>query len=467
MNTLPMFGWLHIARLGLVQACMGAIVVVTTSTLNRIMVVELALPAVLPGFLVGFHYLVQMVRPRMGFGADQGRRCTPWMMGGMFVLALGGFLASLATVWMAQELSHGIALSIVAFMLIGFGVSACGTSLLVLMSKRVAQTRRAPAATAVWMMMIVGFAVTAITVGKLLDPYTPQRLLVICGGLSLLVVGISFLCLWNLEGGVDSNSTATHPVISPPELTSAHQSASLEKKQGFKKTLQLVWAEPQAKAFTVFVFISMLAYSSQDLVLEPFAGALFGLAPGETTQLSGLHHSAVLCGMLAVALVGSGHVAGRMGSIQTWMVGGCLVSGLAMLGLCLAAAYGPPWPLKPNVFLLGVANGVFSIAAIATMMRLATQGGEQHAGTRMGLWGASQAIAFGVGGLLGTASSDLAHYLLGEQGTAYASVFGFESVMFVVAALCAVWVGRYDRQGNVQRHPSFVIGCRKDLIHEY
>jgi BCD family chlorophyll transporter-like MFS transporter len=124
----------------------------------------------------------------MGFGADQGRRCTPWMLGGMAVLALGGFLASLSTVWMAQELNQGIALSIFAFMLIGFGVSACGTSLLVLMSKRVADSRRAPAATAVWMMMIVGFAVTAITVGKLLEPYSPERLLEISGGLSLVVV---------------------------------------------------------------------------------------------------------------------------------------------------------------------------------------------------------------------------------------------------------------------------------------
>ena len=458
MNTLPTFGWLHIARLGLVQACMGAVVVVTTSTLNRIMVVELALPAMLPGFLVGFHYLVQMVRPRMGFGADQGRRCTPWMMGGMFVLALGGFLASLSTVWMAEQLSQGIALSILAFMLIGFGVSACGTSLLVLMSKRVAEARRAPAATVVWMMMIVGFAATAMTVGKLLDPYTPQRLLEISGGLSVLVVLIASLSLWNLEGPVD---------LATSEMAAAPLEAQPEKKQGFKKTLLMVWSEPQAKAFTVFVFLSMLAYSSQDLILEPFAGALFGLTPGETTQLSGLHHSGVLCGMLAVALAGSGRVAGRLGSIQSWMVGGCWVSGLAMVGLCVAAAYGPPWPLKPNVVLLGMANGSFSIAAIATMMRLATAGGDQHAGTRMGLWGASQAIAFGLGGLLGTAASDLAQYVLAEKGTAYAWVFGFEAAMFVLAAACAIWVGRYDRQGAEQRHIPLVVGHRKDLSHEY
>ena len=473
MSKLPMFSWLHIARLGLIQACMGAVVVVTTSTLNRIMVVELALPALLPGFLVGFHYLVQMVRPRMGFGADQGRSCTPWMMGGMTVLAVGGFLASVATVWMGTELMQGIALSVLAFMLIGFGVSACGTSLLVLMSKRVEDARRAPAATAVWMMMILGFAVTAITVGKQLEPYTPERLLQISATLSLLVVVITGLCLWGLEGRshhLVAENASTSSSADTPQMEQAAQerhSPAEVKKQSFKEALKNVWSEPQAKAFTVFVFLSMLAYSSQDLILEPFAGALFGLTPGETTQLSGLHHSAVLCGMLAVAVAGSGRVAGRLGSIQSWMVGGCLVSGVAMLGLCMAAAYGPPWPLKPNVFLLGVANGSFSIAAIATMMRLATLGGDQHAGTRMGLWGASQAIAFGLGGLLGTAASDLAHYLLGEQGTAYASVFGFETVMFVLAAACAVWVGRYDVKSAEHHHPNLVVGHRKGLSHEY
>jgi len=467
MSALPKFGWLSIVRLGLVQACMGAIVVVTTSTLNRIMVVELALPAMLPGFLVGFHYLVQVVRPRMGFGADQGGRCTPWMLGGMSVLAMGGYLASLATVWMAQDLIQGIALSLFAFMLIGFGVSACGTSLLVLMSKRVAETQRAPAATAVWIMMIVGFAVTAITVGKLLDPYTPERLMEISGGLSLLVVCISSLCLWNLEDPRSWKAPAVSHVPSSLEMAAAARSEQSEKKQDFRETLKLVWAEPQAKAFTVFVFLSMLAYSSQDLILEPFAGTLFGLTPGETTQLSGLHHSGVLCGMLAVALAGSRRVAGRLGSIQSWMVGGCWVSGLAMLGLCWAAAWGPPWPLQANVVLLGIANGSFSIAAIATMMRLATLGGEQHAGTRMGLWGASQALAFGLGGLLGTAASDLAHHLVAKEGVAYAFVFGFETAMFVMAAACAVWVGRYDHQGEKPRHSPLLVGHRKDLSHEY
>ena len=113
--SMRAFGWLDIVRLGMVQACLGSMVVVATSTLNRIMVVELALPAMVPGLLVGFHYLVQVLRPRMGFGADQGRRCTPWMMGGMALLAVGGVLASTATAWMAESLTQGLALNLLAF----------------------------------------------------------------------------------------------------------------------------------------------------------------------------------------------------------------------------------------------------------------------------------------------------------------------------------------------------------------
>ena len=54
--------WTGIARLGLVQAMLGAVVVLTTSTLNRVMVVELALPALLPGLLVAHHLRRRLAR---------------------------------------------------------------------------------------------------------------------------------------------------------------------------------------------------------------------------------------------------------------------------------------------------------------------------------------------------------------------------------------------------------------------
>jgi BCD family chlorophyll transporter-like MFS transporter len=443
------FGWTHVVRLGLVQACLGAMVVLATSTLNRIMVVELALPALVPGLLVGFHYAIQMVRPRMGYGADRGRRCTPWMIGGVATLACGGTLAAWGTTLMAESQWQGLALCLLAFGMIGLGVSAAGTSLLSLMAKRVPETMRAPAATTVWVMMIVGFAITAVTVGKLIEPYSPQRLIDVTAGLGVLIVALTALALWGLESGTQAVEQTT--------------GESMRSMRDFRAALAVVWQDPQARIFTLFVFLSMLAYSSQDLVLEPFAGAMFGMTPGETTQLSGVHHSGVLIGMLAVALAGSRRVAGRLGSVQAWMVGGCWVSALAMAGLASAGMQGGAWPLKANVVLLGMANGAFSIAAIATMMRLANAGDGDSQGTRMGLWGAAQALAFGLGGVLGTALSDLAHSLLGQPGWAYASVFTMESGLFVVSALCAVHVGRITRGVTRTEHATHPVLGQKGL----
>ena len=123
-------GWLGIIRLGLVQTALGAIVVLTTSTLNRVMVVELALPAMLPGVLVGVHYAVQMARPRFGHGSDVGGMRTRWIIGGMALLAFSGSLAAAATALVAINQAAGIALNFLAFLFIGAGVGAAGTSLL-------------------------------------------------------------------------------------------------------------------------------------------------------------------------------------------------------------------------------------------------------------------------------------------------------------------------------------------------
>lgn len=419
------FGWAEIVRLGAVQASLGAIVVLMTSTLNRIMVVELALPALLPGALVALHYLVQVSRPRMGHGSDQGARRTPWIIGGMAVLATGATLATLATLLMTDSPVLGVLLSVVGFVMIGLGVGAAGTSLLVLLAMRVAAERRAAAATTVWLMMIVGFAVTAGAAGQLLDPYTPMSLLGVTISVCAMALAITVIALFRVEHDPGDEEPARTPINEPTRVVP------------FRVALAEVWQESLARQFTVFIFVSMLAYSAQDLILEPFAGTVFGYTPGESTSLSGVQHAGVLVGMLLVALVGSRFARGRAGSLKLWCVGGCIASAIALAGLAFAGHMGPPWPLKANVFLMGAANGAFSIAAIGQMMRLATEGRASREGVRMGLWGAAQAIAFGFGGLLGTAASDLAHWLIASSGVAYGCVFAIEAVLFVAAALLA------------------------------
>lgn len=437
MSTAHDFGWGRIARMGLVQACLGAVVVLATSTLNRVMVVELALPALLPGVLVALHYLVQVARPRMGHGSDVGGRRTPWIIGGMAVLACGGVLAALATVWMASAPAAGIALAVLGFVLIGLGVSASGTSLLVMLAKRVAPQRRAAAATLVWVMMIAGFAITAGVAGHLLEPYSPQRLLAVTAAVCAGAFAVTVLALHRLEGRT--------PAPAPAEAQAAN-----EPPPPFRAALAQVWAEPVARRFTVFVFVSMLAYSAQDLILEPFAGQVFGYSPGASTQLAGVQHGGVLLGMLLVAAAGAlsaqwgaRHGVWRaLGSLRGWAVAGCVASALALFGLAAAGGSGGQWPLKANVFLLGVANGAFSIGAIGSMMRLANEGRHRREGVRMGLWGAAQAVSFGLGGLVGTAASDVARWLIAAPGLAYASVFALEGALFVVSAVLAWHIGQ-------------------------
>lgn len=439
-GALPPLGWLGIVRLGLVQTSLGAIVVLTTSTINRVMVVELALPALLPGLLVALHYMVQLLRPRWGHGSDIGGRLTPWIVGGMAVLAAGGFGAALATALMAHALVAGIALAILSFIMIGMGVGASGTCLLVLLSRRVADERRPAAATIVWVMMIAGFIVTAGTAGALLDPFSTARLVAITGAVSAIAFALTVLAVAGVEG------RAARPRAAP---SPASISASGGAERSFLQAFREVWSEPQSRLFAIFVFVSMIAYSAQDLILEPFSGTVFGYTPGESTRLAGVQNGGVLAGMVLVALVTT--LAGRRrstdrvsaaASLRLWTVGGCIASALALGGLAAAAFIGTGFPLKAAVFALGVANGAYAVAAIGSMMRLVGEGRSDRQGVRMGLWGAAQGVAFGLGGLIGAAASDVARALIGDPAIAYASVFIAEALLFIASAWLAILVSR-------------------------
>ncbi|WP_416900208.1 MAG: BCD family MFS transporter [Minwuia sp.] len=407
------------------QTALGAIVVLTTSTMNRVMVVELALPAMLPGLLVGLHYAVQLLRPRLGHGSDIGRRRTPWIVGGMAVLALGGVGAAGGTALMETHLTAGIVLALIAFMAIGVGVGSAGTSLLVLLAKQVAPGRRPAAATIVWLMMIAGFAVTATLAGGFLDPYSPERLIAVTATVSAAAFALSVLAIW----GIENRAPAPDAAAGAP-------------KPAFVEALSSVWREPVARRFTVFVFVSMLAYSAQDLILEPFAGTVFGMTPGESTRLAGLQHGGVFVGMILVAIVGSLARGRRLGSLRAWTIGGCIASAAALILVGAGGLMAETWPLKATVFALGAANGAFAVAAIGSMMELVSQGGGGREGVRMGLWGAAQAIAFGLGGFIGTLAIDAVRALIAAPEIAYAIVFTAEGLTFLVAALLAARIAR-------------------------
>jgi len=436
--------WPQIARLGLVQASLGSIVVLTTSLLNRVMVIELALPAILPGALVALHYFIQLIRPRMGFGSDQTRRASPWIRGGILVLASGGVSAAASTILLSHSVGLGIALATIAFLMIGIGVSSSGTALLVLLAKRVEPKKKAAAATCVWLMMIFGFAFTASVSGKFLTPFSFERLLIISSTVSVIAVIVTFLAIWGMESPVAKTGQLT------PRVDEVESEGPI--KVSFREAFAEVWKESRVRSFTWFVFVSMLAYSSQDLILEPFAAVAFGFSPAETTTLSGLQNGGVLIGMLFLAFITSKAKSQTLTSLSTWTICGCLASALAMLGLVLSGPIANVIFFQVAVFLLGIFNGAFSIAAIGSMMQFASIGSARREGVRMGIWGASQAMAFGLGGIIGTGLSDIARIILGDPASAYAFVCLLEGVLFVVAAYLSYQTRSQKQTSNMSNH---------------
>jgi MFS transporter, BCD family, chlorophyll transporter len=435
-------GWGGIVRLGLIQTALGAIVVLTTSTINRVMIVELSFAAIIPGLLVAWHYALQVLRPRWGHGSDNGGRRTPWIIGGMAILALGGLLAA-ASLWVASNMFWaGLLLSGFAFTLIGIGVGAAGTSMLVLLAETVRHDRRAAAATIVWTMMIAGFILTTKLAGHFLDPFSLQRLVAVAACVTAIAFVVSTLAVW----GIETNHTKS--LIKK----------STADEPNFKAALQDVWQDTDARKFAIFIFMSMLAYSAQDLILEPFAGLIFNFTPGQSTSLTSTQNSGALSGMILVGVAATWFARAKGIALRNWTIAGCLGSALALAGLVVAARVGPGWPFKQNVFALGFANGMFAVAAIGSMFSAAA-GQSSREGIRMGLFGASQAIAFGAGGVAGTAMADIIKAFSHSIALSYGAVFGLEAVLFILSAILALRIGHAPRQ----KENPFVLAAQHDL----
>ena len=409
-------GWFSIFRLGLVQACLGAVVVLMTSTLNRLMVVELSMAATVPGFLVGLHYAVQLSRPKWGLISDLENNRTKWINLGMLILGIGANLATLSLVLFNSNPLLAMLLSILAYTLIGLGVGASGTSLLALMAKHTAERRRPAAAMITWLMMIFGIAMTAGIVGMLLVPYSFELLLKIVAGLTVLTMIISFAATWKIENNLD-------------EIRQTDQ-----EKVPLLEELKSLWEHSKTRNFTIFVFLSMTAYFMQELILEPYAGIVFQYTPSQTTSLSGMQNGGVFVGMLTVGILAT---ALKFGTLKSWVQAGCLGSCFMLISIMLLGQVNSSLPLELAVVGLGFFNGMFAVAAIGSMMSLAGSGSKRREGTRMGLWGAAQAIAAGFGGLLGTILVDLLQVADLSPVNAYGMVFSLEASLFALAALLA------------------------------
>jgi BCD family chlorophyll transporter-like MFS transporter len=351
----------------------------------------------------------------------------------MALLAGGAILAAIAIDIASSHAATGLAVALLAFTAIGLGVGACGTSVLTLLADRCDARRRPVAATVVWLMMIAGFVATTVATGRFLDPFSFLKLIQATVAVAGIAMMVTLAAVWRLETSVD---LAAHPV-------------PLQATQPFGEAVRAVWSEPLARRFAIFIFVSMLGYSSEELILDPFSAFAFGYTPGQSTQLSGSLHAGVFCGMLLVAFAASLPPRLRMFGLHRWMVIGCAASAMSLVALGMLASHVLVLPLRMTVMTLGLSNGMFAVAAIGAMMQFANVGPAGRQGTRMGVWGAAQGLAFGLGGVLASGASDLTRALLDSPGLSYCLVFCAEALLFGCAARIAYAL--LKEQGTVSR----------------
>ena len=282
-------------------------------------------------------------------------------------------------------------------------------------------------------MMILGLAITGITVGTILDPYSHQKLIKITSSLAIITNIISLLSLRNLERSLQDSLNG---------LTPATINSDVPILEGIKK----VWMERDARLFTIFIFISMGAFSMQDPILEPFAGEVFGFTVGESTKLDGFHKIGTLIGIIAIVLclakfrLGFGFLSivknERLGSEKLWLIIGCLFSALSLFIISLLALTSAEASvLNSVVFFFGISNGVFTAGVLGTMLHLASKGsGDYKEGTRMGIWGAAQAYATMIAVFLSTLLVDVLGLFMTSLPSVYGIVFLTAASFFIASA---------------------------------
>ncbi|MEL7166898.1 MAG: PucC family protein [Pseudomonadota bacterium] len=416
-----MASWSLLVRVCLVNAAIGGLAALPVNLFNRLMTVELALPALLPGLLVALHYAVQLTRPVWGHRSDAKGGRTPFIIGGMALVGMGVIGAA----WGIQvaEASLPIALGVwtVSYILIGLGIGAAGTSFLALLASMTG-ARKGGSATLAWLMLIAGAIIASVGTGIALEPYSPARLITVVSTVVAVALLITVIAIWKVE-------------------KDPQQSDEMRTDLPLVAALRQTWTDPVARRFTGFVFLSILAFYLSELILEPFTGHIHGLGPEDSTKLSGGKDGAALLGMISAGVLSQL----RIGSLRFWAIAGCVLSALGLLAL------GAQAPLIPSTVALGLGNGLFVVGAVGSMMQLAAARA-RATGTRMGVFGAAQAIAAGLAGLMATATLDLARLTLSD-GAAYALVFTFEAALFLAAALMAARIMRGADYSQAQMVP--------------
>ena len=423
----------RLLRLSLFQVAVGITTALLVGTLNRVMIVELGVPAWWVALSVALPLVFAPMRAFIGYRSDThpsvlGLRRLPYlwigtllMFGGLAIMPFALLLLSEADTTSAMWLGRtGAAL---AFIVVGAGLQISQTAGIALANDVASDDKRPRVVALLYAMLLVGLIAGSAMLGGLLAKFSPVRLIQVVQGAAVLVVVLNLMSLWKQEA------------------RGARRGA--REPDGFRRNWQRLMALPKMRRFLWTVGLGTAAFSMQDIVLEPYGGQVLGLNVGMTSGLTALSAGGAL---LAFAL--SSRFLRSIDAVRLAAIGALL--GLpAFACVIFSAPLGSALMFQTGAALIGFGGGLFSVGMLLTAMEM-TQ--SEQAGMVLGAWGAVQATASGVAMAFGGVARDVVGQMatqgrLGEvlvsDVTGYNFVFQTEMVMmFVVLVALGPLVSR-------------------------
>ncbi|EFO80832.1 PUCC protein [Oscillochloris trichoides DG-6] len=380
-----------------------------TGILNRIMIHELGLLPTLVAALIVIPYLLSPAQVWIGQYSDHhplfGYRRTPYIAAGILLCAGGAALTPWAALLMDSNFWFGLLAAVLVFLAWGVGFNIAVVSYLSLASDLSAEHQRSSTIAVMWFMMITSVIITAILTGRALDEYSHDKLIrvfMICAGVSLL---LGTLGLVGLE---PRNATVT-----------------IGERHSAKEAIGAVIANPHARFFFVYLMLMLASILGQDVLLEPFGAAAFGMSVRETTQLTAIWGGSTLVALLLQGMVLSRFMSKKSGA----MLGGAIAAlGLFLIGVSGLFHYQPLF--VPAIALLGFGTGIATTTNLALMLDMTTP---EKVGLFIGAWGVADSAARGMGNLLAGGVRDIVARLIDSATGGYVMVFFLESLILCIA----------------------------------
>ncbi len=400
-------------RMALFQFGFGLVSVLVLGLLNRVMFAEIGLPATLIGLLLAMPSIVSPLRLWLGYVSDSrpilGHRRLPYILAGTVLTAVGVLAGTLGALWIVESTLVGLLVALIAFLIHGMGKNAMGTVFQALIADVFDEQQRPEATAVLKAAFIFGIIGGSVILGRLIEPYSPERLLVVVAGTGGLAVVLSLL-----------GCVAVEPTGEAVQAVSQRA-----RELPFGPALKATLANPQVRLFFFFIGAALLSTLSQDVFLEPYGATVFGMSVGQTVRLNMYWGT----GMLLALMLAGIWLVNRFGRKPVTAVGLAGVAA-AFAGIILVGVAGQRAFFIGLVFLLGFASGMVASGTLTMMVDFTTP---ERAGLLMGTWTIAHQMAQVVGTLMGGILVDTVLAASGSHVAAFSTVFGLEIAMAAFA----------------------------------